>query len=160
MTKKSRNKLEKVKVACIPVFLIALSGCATIFSDSHDNITFNSVPEGAKVEVNGNSVGRTPVTVPIKRSLTPPQVTLKLDGYEQRTIMMQNGFNGVSLLNILFWPGFVVDAATGTLMKYDVVAYESELDPKSPAQQNKYSRAIHNNSLQADGPDGARPELE
>ena len=116
---------------------MALSGCATIFSGSNDNITFKSVPEGAKVEINGNSVGRTPVTVPIKRALTPPQVTLKLDGYEQRSVIMQNGFNGVSILNILFWPGFIIDAVTGTLMKYDVVTYEAELDAKSPPQQAK-----------------------
>lgn len=62
---------------------------------------------------------------------------LKLDGYDQRSILLQNGFNGVSILNIFFWPGFIVDAATGTLMKYDVVTYEAELDPKTPPQQAK-----------------------
>jgi hypothetical protein len=115
-----------VRAAFASAFVVWLSGCATIFTGSNDNITFKSVPEGAKVEINGNSVGRTPVTVPVKRALTPPQVMLKLDGYDQRSILLQNGFNGISILNIFFWPGFIVDAATGTLMKYDVVTYEGD----------------------------------
>ncbi|MDC8449824.1 MAG: PEGA domain-containing protein [Nitrospira sp.] len=128
---------QLVRAAFASAFVVCLSGCATIFTGSNDNITFKSVPEGARVEINGNSIGRTPVTVPVKRALTPPQVMLKLDGYDQRSILLQNGFNGVSILNIFFWPGFIVDAATGTLMKYDVVTYEAELDPKTPPQQAK-----------------------
>lgn len=109
---------------------ILLSGCATIFSGSSDNVTIKSVPDGAKVEINGNSVGRTPVTVPIKRSLTPPQVQLKLDGYDSKFVVLQNSFNALSILNVFFFPGFIVDAATGTLMKYDLTTYETELDPR------------------------------
>lgn len=48
---------------------------------------------------------------------------------------MQSGFNGVAILNLFFWPGFIVDAATGTLMKYDIVTYETELEPKRLPQQ-------------------------
>lgn len=107
---------------------VLLSGCATMFSGSTDPVTFKSVPDGAKVEINGNQIGRTPVTVPLKRSLTPPMVQLKLDGYEPKTLAIQNSFNGVSILNIFFWPGFIVDTATGTIMKYDVLTYETELD--------------------------------
>ena len=117
-------------ILVLSALAVSLSGCATIFTGSTDNLTFKSIPDGAKVEVNGNSIGRTPISSPIKRSLTPPQVQLKLDGYESKNITLQNGFNGVSILNIFFWPGFIVDAATGTLMKYDVVNYETELDPK------------------------------
>ena len=113
----------------IPVLL--LSGCATIFTGSSDNVTFKSVPEGAKVEINGATVGRTPITIPLKRSLSAPQVQLKLDGYDTKYIMVQNSFNTIAILDVLFWPGFIVDAATGSLMKYDVVNYEAELDSKN-----------------------------
>ena len=108
-----------------------------MFTGSNDHITFKSVPEGARVEINGNSMGRTPITVPVKRALTPPQVTMSLDGYDRRTLSLQNGFNSVAILNIFFWPGFIVDAATGTLMKYDVVTYETELDPKDVPQASQ-----------------------
>lgn len=47
---------------------------------------------------------------------------------------MQNQFNGVSLLNIFFWPGFIVDAATGSLMKAGQFNYEVELEKKESAK--------------------------
>ena len=112
--------------------LVILTGCATIFTKSTDPITFTSIPEGAKVEVNGANVGRTPITVPIKRALTPPQVQLKLTGYETQQVLLQNSFNGVAILNIFFWPGFIVDAATGALMDYEIKSYETTLEPKEP----------------------------
>jgi len=105
-----------------------LSGCATIFTRSSDAITFRSVPEGAKVEINGVSVGKTPVTVPVKRSMNPPHVQMKLGGYETQYIVLQNSFNGVAVLDIIFWPTFLVDALTGSIMKYDVLTYEVELE--------------------------------
>lgn len=114
---------------CI-ITVIFLSGCATMFTSSTDPITFKSVPVGAKVEINGANIGRTPVTVPVKRSLTPPQVQMKMDGYETQYVLLQNSFNGVAFLDILFWPGFIVDAATGTLMKYEILNYEIELEAK------------------------------
>lgn len=118
--------MKKTAIALMSALI--LSGCATMFTSSTDPVTFKSIPDGAKVEINGNSVGRTPVTVPLKRSLTPPLVQLKLEGYEPKTLIVQNSFNGVSVLNIFFWPGFIVDAATGSMMKYEVLTYESELD--------------------------------
>src|SRR3990167_314486 len=109
------------------LLVILLTGCATIFTKSADPITFTSNPEGARVEGNGAFVGRTPVTVPIKRALTPPQVSLKLKGYEIQHVILQNSFNGVAILNIFFWPGFIVDAATGALMDYEIKNYDTEL---------------------------------
>ena len=123
------GKMKRLLFCVIAVIFI--SGCATIFTGSSDPITFKSVPEGAKVVVNGASIGRTPVTVPIKRSLTPPQVQIKLDGYDTQYIMLQNSFNGVAILDVFFLPGFIVDAATGTIMKYDILNYEAELEAKN-----------------------------
>jgi hypothetical protein len=118
--------MKRLLLCAIAIFF--LSGCATVFSSSSDTITFRSVPEGAKVEINGVSIGKTPVTVPVKRSLTPPHVQMKLDGYETQYIMLQNSFNGVAVLDILFWPTFIVDALTGSIMKYDILSYEAELE--------------------------------
>lgn len=108
--------------------LIFLSGCATIFTSSSDTITFKSVPKGAKVEINGVRVGVTPVTVPVKRSLNPPHVQMKLIGYETQYIVLQNSFNKIATFDILFWPTFLVDALTGSIMKYDILTYEAELE--------------------------------
>lgn len=113
------------------VAFILLSGCATVFTSPTDTITFTSIPAGAVVEINGVRVGRTPVAVPVKRSLTPPHVQVKLDGYETKYIILQNSFNKIAVFDILFWPTFVVDALTGTIMKYDITSYDSYLDPEN-----------------------------
>ena len=123
------------KLILVSVSMFFLAGCATIFSSSSDPVAFNSVAEGAKVQINGMNVGKTPVTVPVKRSISPPQVLLKLDGYESQYIMLQNSFAPVGLLNIFFWPGFIVDAATGAMMKYEPQSYEIELDKNKEAKQ-------------------------
>ncbi|MCK5894479.1 MAG: PEGA domain-containing protein [Endozoicomonadaceae bacterium] len=114
---------------CI-IAVLLLSGCATIFTGSFDNVTFKSIPDGAKVHINGNLVGKTPMTLLIKRNISPPQVMFRLDDYESRHIMMNNSFNVVSIFNFFFWPGFFIDLATGALMKYDVVTYEADLEAK------------------------------
>jgi hypothetical protein len=120
------------KYAAVAMFgvMVLTSGCATMFTGTTDPITFNSKPEGAKVELNGMSVGRTPVTVPVRRSLSTPQVRLSLDGYESQHVMLYNTFNGVAILDIFFWPGFIIDAATGSIMRYSVLNYEAELEPR------------------------------
>ena len=121
---------KNFKTAALCGAMVFVSGCASIFTSMSDPISFDSRPEGAKVQVNGMHVGRTPVTVPIKRSLSTPQVKVSLDGYESQYLMLQNTFNGVAFLDIFFWPGFIIDAATGAIMKYSVCNYEVELDPK------------------------------
>ncbi|TWI74424.1 PEGA domain-containing protein [Desulfobotulus alkaliphilus] len=105
-------------------------GCATMFSGSTDTITFKSVPEGAVVEIDGMGYGRTPVTVPVKKRSTPPQVQYKLEEYESRHVFLQNSFDAVGILNIFIWPGFIVDAVTGSMWKYDRYVYEVELEPR------------------------------
>lgn len=125
------------RISICTIALIFLSGCATIFTKPSDTITFKSIPEGARVEINGVSVGKTPVTVPVKRSLTPPHVQMKLDGYETHYIVMQNSFNKIATFDILFWPTFVVDALTGKIMKYDITSYESNLEPEKPCPCSK-----------------------
>ena len=44
-----------------------MTSCATILSGTHQNISFNSIPPGAMVNVNGISVGKTPLILPVKK---------------------------------------------------------------------------------------------
>jgi len=118
------------KFSIVVSVTLLVSGCATVFSPSHDPVTINSVPEGSAVFMDGNRVGKTPVTLQVKRQLTPPRIEVKSDGYHTQSILLQNQFNGVSLLNIFFWPGFIVDAATGTLMKASQFNYQVDLEAK------------------------------
>ncbi|MBC7556137.1 MAG: PEGA domain-containing protein [Chryseobacterium sp.] len=111
---------------------ISMTSCATIFTGSKDEISFNSKPEGAKVMVKGLEKCKTPCTTSMQRSLSNEQVEFKLDGYQTKTIALDKKFNAVSLINILGGGiiGFGIDAATGSLMKYDTKAYNVDLDTK------------------------------
>lgn len=119
-----------LKYSIVVSGILMVSGCATVFSPAHDPVTISSVPEGSAVFMDGSRVGKTPITVQVKRQLTPPRIEVKNDGYHTQSILLQNQFNGVALLNIFFWPGFIVDAATGTLMKASQFNYQVDLEAK------------------------------
>jgi len=106
-----------------------LVGCATLFTGTRDNVTISSNPAGALVLVDGLEMGRTPATIPIKRGFGDKVVTLRMEGQADRTFELQSTFNVATLVNIFFWPGFIVDAATGAMMKYSPVAYNVTMDP-------------------------------
>lgn len=110
------------------VFLF--SSCATIFTGTKDTIRFNSKPEGATVYIDGIEVCKTPCEARVKRSLSDKDVEIKLDGYKTRIITLDRSFNVVSILNLAGFVGWAVDAATGSIMKYDRKSYDIELEAK------------------------------
>jgi len=119
----------------VPPILISaflLTSCATLFTGSTDNITINSEPEGAMILVEGIELGRTPATVTVKRpGLGNKTVTLQLEGYEDRVFILQKEFNVIALLNFGGFVGWIVDIATGAVMKYNPKNYDMKLRPKN-----------------------------
>ncbi len=45
-------------------------------------------------------------------------------------MLLQHSFNEVAVLDVFFWPGFIIDIATGSIMKYHILSYEAELEPR------------------------------
>lgn len=109
---------------------ISLTSCATIFTGTSDAITFNSSPEGAKVYEAGIEKCTTPCTYKVSRSLSEKHVELRKEGYENKIIGLDSKFNSVSILNLAGLLGWGIDAATGSIKKYDTKVYEVKLDPK------------------------------
>lgn len=127
-----KNTFRKSFVALCAVGMLSLQSCATLFTGTRDTIHFESQPSGAKVRMDGLDMGRTPLDLSVKRSLNDKVVNMSLDGYETRNFSLSKEFNAVSILNLFGLLGWAVDAATGSLMKYDMKAYTIELDPKKP----------------------------
>ena len=126
---------------------IIINGCATIFTGDKDSINFTSNPSGAKIVMDGLDIGKTPATLEIKRSgFKDKEITLKLDGYEDRTFLLQKEFNAVAILNFAGILGWFVDFATGSVMKYSQLAYNVDLDPKAfnidDLESDKFGRLI------------------
>lgn len=109
---------------------LSLTSCATIFTGTKDNISFNSQPEGAKVMHKGIEKCITPCTADIPRSLSKQIITFEKEGYKSKDVKLVKNFNAVSLLNILLGGaiGIGIDAATGSLTKYAPKSYTIELE--------------------------------
>lgn len=123
------KKYLYLTLACVSILMF--SSCATLFTGTKDVVYFNSNPQGARVFVDGVEVCRaTPCQVAVKRTLGTKLAEIKLDDYEARIVKLDKSFNAVTLLNILLGGliGLGVDCATGSLMKYDPLVYNIELD--------------------------------
>lgn len=59
-----------------------------------------------------------PGTVVVSKGRGPIQVCCKEPGYKPYSGAINSNFNPVTLLDILFWPTFIVDFATGAAQKY------------------------------------------
>jgi len=124
--------MKKVVLMMIVFTAFVFTSCATILSGTSDEIYFSSDPKGADIMIDGLKVGKTPATVSIKRpGLGNKEVTLKLDGYEDRTFMLQKEFNVMAICNLGGIPGWVIDILTGAVMKYSKKNYDLDLDPKA-----------------------------
>jgi len=133
-----------------------LSGCATIFTGTSQEVRVESTPSDANVIVEGRERGTTPMTVEIAKPEKgdPPEITIEKEGYQEKTLMLDKKFNVVTLLNIinpfnyaLGVPvlGFGVDWYTGALWKYPPEEYTVELTSGSassmappPAETARY----------------------
>lgn len=117
-------------------FILLLSGCATLFTGTDDDIRFESDPAGAIVFINGLEKGVTPTTINVKRSINDVNIALQLDGFETRQFVLEKEFNKASyfnLFNVLFW---AVDAVSGSLMKHAPQYYEITLRPNGMVQRS------------------------
>lgn len=106
--------------AFLAVASLILISCATIFKGSTDDVSFSSEPSGAKVYVNGNLLGTTPVQLELK-SKSSYTIEFKKEGYETKTVLLNNSVGaGWIVLDILggLIP-IIIDAATGNWYELD-----------------------------------------
>lgn len=116
--------MPRTLLALFAAAAFALSGCATLFTGTHDDVRFDSDPSGAEIYIDGFYVGTTPATVPVRRqTFDDTEVTLRIDGYEPMSFVLRQEFNTVAVLNFGDLFGWGVDTATGALMRYDRSGY-------------------------------------
>ena len=105
----------------IVLFAVVFSqGCCSIFSSKSQLISIDSEPSGAEVKI-GPIKGVTPFDVKLPRG-KDYFISAKYNGQEQ-TQSLERSISGLYWVNILLWPGLIVDAATGKMYKYDPTDY-------------------------------------
>ena len=80
--------------------ILLLSGCATLFSSQPQAVPVSSQPAGAEVFVNGELMGRTPVTLTLD-ARQGYEVTLRLGGEEKIVILKSEVDNLYVALDVL-----------------------------------------------------------
>jgi hypothetical protein len=116
---------------------LLLNGCATMFGTANRTVNVSSDPSGAQVSLNGQPIGVTPTQVQLA-SVQGNYIQIQKPGYQAVNTPIATSFQGVGWLNILFWPGFIVDAATGDMMKITnptITVSLAPIDPSTPSSQ-------------------------
>ncbi|WP_341807907.1 hypothetical protein [Wolbachia endosymbiont (group E) of Neria commutata] len=121
----------KLRNVCLILSVTSLfSGCfATIFSGSTQEIRIKVVDnrdnlvEGVRCVIHNPSgvshfLPSNPGEVIVQRGSGLLSVDCRKAGYRRLDVMVGESFNKVALFNILWWPGFAVDAVTGAYKKY------------------------------------------
>jgi hypothetical protein len=111
-------------------FSLILTGCATVFSGTTQTVSVQAIdedthynlPDAACTITDGKGgaypVSHSPATVVLTRGNGALNVFCKKEGYHQASVGAGQSFNGWTIVNVLFWPGALVDAATGAIQKY------------------------------------------
>jgi uncharacterized protein YceK len=138
----SMKKLNKLfQISGVVTFFLAMSGCATIIKGDKQTVSINSNVRGATVLVNGEQVGTTPFTGPIKRK-SGTTVTLRKDGFESKSVTMTTEIESVFWGNIISGGGFgsTTDLTTGAMYFYAPATLQVDLqraDQDSSARRNE-----------------------
>lgn len=109
--------------------LLTLTNCASVIKGTSQVLTFNSNPSGAEIIIDGMSMGRTPLSVPLAKNKYST-ITVKKDGYESVIMPIRKTFDPVAILNV-FWDLSTTDLLTGAVMEYEPGSYNFELRAQS-----------------------------
>lgn len=130
------------KLFSIIISAILLTGCATVFTGTNQSVNVRAVDSETKtalsdvscsvVDSNGATFGvdSNPGEVTVSKGKGPLQVQCDQNGYQHYNGAIASDFNAVSILNVFFWPGFIVDVATGAIQKYPA-SYTAQMRPKA-----------------------------
>ena len=96
-----------MRLICVLALLVLGSGCATVLSGSTETLHVDSKPQGITVRVDGQTL-TTPAAIEL--SVKSNHEVIFPNGEK---VMVKRTLDGTTFLNVFFWPGFIVDAATG-----------------------------------------------
>jgi hypothetical protein len=117
--------MKKVLLLVALAAFLLNQGCCSIFTHEPQCLSINSKPEGADVKI-GPYKGKTPYTITMPRG-KDYIIEAKHRG-KTETVALNRSIEPVYWVNILFWPGLIIDFATGSMWQYDPVTYDITFD--------------------------------
>jgi len=122
--REQENTMKRCHRAMVLAAVFLSYGCAAILGGgSSQTMSLQGTPSEAQYAVTASSglrmaEGTLPATISLPRK-NEYQVEVSLDGYQTRRLAIAKGINGWLWLNLLFWPGFIVDFASGAAYKLE-----------------------------------------
>lgn len=112
--------MKLFKLIFTGALFLAITGCASIAGDNTRAVKVQSNPSGAKIFVDNQQYGVTPSIIKLPTYIYGGKsITLRKSGYQDQTLVVNTAFQPIALLDILFWPSLIIDAATGNIVKID-----------------------------------------
>jgi hypothetical protein len=113
--------MKKSVLCALLAVLVLTQGCCSIFTSDPQTVSVDSKPQGAKVQI-GPFKGTTPYQVSLPRG--KDYVIVASYGKDTQTVALNKNIEPVYWVNILFWPGLIIDLATGKMFKYEPTEYD------------------------------------
>lgn len=114
------------------ISIVLMQGCATIVSGRSQEVTFQSSPDGAIVKVNGRPLGKTPLTINMKRA-DGQTLSIEKDGYKPVTTELTTSLEPWFWGNLIFGGSGLfsstTDKVTGATNEYSPNQYFVTLTP-------------------------------
>lgn len=117
--------MRKVAVIVLLFAFCFNQGCCSIFKSDPQAVRVSSPSKGAAVKI-GPYKGKTPYTVIMPRG-KDYIIEGKL-GDKTETVALNRSIEPIYWINILFWPGLIIDYATGSMWNYEPKEYELTFD--------------------------------
>lgn len=114
-----------ITLVCFMAFTNLAFSSASITKGTSQVVSFTSSPEGATVQVNGNSMCQTPCAQNLKKNKFT-NVTFKLEGYRSVNLPITSAFDGTAVASAL-WDCGTTDTATGAIYEYSPAAYHADM---------------------------------
>ena len=113
-------KIESL-VCLVVVAVFGLTSCMTICKGTKTKVNVSAPGVETPVTLMWDSKEvrdvYLPYTIKVKRNFKPTTLTAKAEGYKDATMVIDKKFDPGYLLNLITWPGLVIDAVTGSMMK-------------------------------------------
>ena len=115
-----------------------LASCASIFSKSKILLTNDNVNEPVNITTDKAHYENVflPAKVKIKKGYGTSSIMVTSRNYQPLNLIVDKKFNAAYIANVFFPIGFIIDAATGAIMKPAKKAYYLNLKPKNENNQN------------------------
>ena len=122
--------MKKANTILLAATATLMSGCSTILSGTSQQIhvkvidaNTSEILKNASCTINnsdGNDyrISSNPGKVLVEKGHGALRVSCKAKGYKQSRTGYGKSFDAISIVNVLFWPGFIVDSLSGAIQKY------------------------------------------